>query len=132
MRWKPELASAPEEPAVPSEDVALRDRISSDLQARGVVLPAADVLAGRVATDLEGEQDVDYARILDGVALGFRAQSTLAEDLSRSATDLQEIERLMSSFAGELTKLDEVLEVLAAYLRRMRTASPGSGSRMLH
>lgn len=132
MRWKPELASAPEEPAVPSEDVALRDRISSDLQARGVVLPAADVLAGRVATDLEGEQDVDYARVLDGVALGFRAQSTLAEDLSRSATDLQEIERLMSSFAGELTKLDEVLEVLAAYLRRMRTASPGSGSRMLH
>ena len=27
--------------------------------------------------------------------------------------------RLMGSFAGELTKLDEVLEVLAAYLRRM-------------
>ena len=132
MRWKPELANAPEEPTLPSEDVALRNRISSDLQARGVVVPAADVLAGRVVTDLEGEQDEDYARILDGVALGFRAQSTLAEDLSRSATDLQEIERLMSSFAGELTKLDEVLEVLAAYLRRMRTASPGSGSRILH
>ena len=132
MRWKPELTSAPEEPPAPSEDVALRDRISSDLQARGVVVPAADVLAGRVATDLEGERDDDYARILDGVALGFRAQSNIVDDLSRSATDLQEIERLMSSFAGELTKLDEVLEVLAAYLRRMRTASPGSGSRILH
>ena len=132
MRWKPELANAPREPAVRSENAALRDRVSSDLQARGGAGPAADVLAGLVARDLEVQNKHDCVRILDGVALGFRARSTITEDRSRSAKDLQEIERLMSSFAGELTKLDEVLEVLAAYLRRMRTASSGSGSRILH
>ena len=36
---------------------------------------------------------------------------------------LQELERLMGGFAGELTKLDELLEVLAAYVKRMRTSS---------
>ena len=94
--------------------------------------PAADVRAGRVADDLKGKSPNDYAGTLDAVALGFRAQSTLTDDLSQNAADLQEIERLMGSFAGELTKLDEVLEVLAAYLRRMRTALPAGASTILH
>ena len=47
---------------------------------------------------------------------------------------IQELERLMSSFAGELSKLDESLEVLAAHLRRMRTQmdGPGRPGRTLH
>lgn len=132
MRWKPELANAPQGPAVSSENTARRDQISSELQARGVASAAADMLAVRVAPELELLDENDRARILDGVALGLRVQSAIVEDLNRSAVDLQEIERLMGSFAGELTKLDEVLEVLAAYLRRMRTASPGEASKILH
>lgn len=132
MRWKPDLVESAREPAAPPERAALRERISSDLQIRGVSAPAADVVAGHVAGELEGQNPHDYARTLDGVALGLRTQSTLTDDLSQNAADRQEIERLMSSFAGELTKLDEVLEVLAAYLRRMRTASPASSSTILH
>lgn len=132
MRWKPEPANAPQESAVRSEDVVLRDRVSGDLQARGVAASDAEVLADRVVQDLSGRTREDYDKILDGVAIGLRIQTGISQDLSRSATDLQEIERLMSSFAGELTKLDEVLEVLAAYLRRLRTASPAAGSQILH
>ena len=132
MRSKLDLADAAPESAVRSQVDGLRERISSELQARGVSAPAADVLAGRVADDLKGKSPNDYAGTLDAVALGFRAQSTLTDDLSQNAADLQEIERLMGSFAGELTKLDEVLEVLAAYLRRMRTALPAGASTILH
>ena len=43
---------------------------------------------------------------------------------------LQEIERMMHAFAGELCKLDETLDVLSAYVRRMRTSSSSrSGAR---
>ena len=105
-------------------DVSLRDRISSDLQTRGVPAAAADLLAVHVAREAEGHEPA--SGVLDGAALGYRAQNAVSEDLARSAVDLQEIQRLMSSFAGELLKLDEVLEVLAAYLRRMRTAVPSS------
>jgi hypothetical protein len=107
------------------------DSISADLQARGVAAPTADVLAERVGREVAPDQE-GYAAVLDGIALGFRAQNAIAGELAQSASELQEIERLMSSFAGELTKLDEVLEVLAAYLRRMRTAAPPLGTRLLH
>ena len=110
----------------------LRERVSRDLQLRGLSASAADALAESVACNVEGQSPHDYARTLDGVALGLRVQSRLTDDLSKNATDLQEIERLMTSFAGELNKLDEVLEVLAAYLRRMRTVSPARRSTILH
>jgi hypothetical protein len=115
-----------------SQDEALPDRICSDLQSRGLAAPAAGLLAEQVAAGLVGQSEEDYARTLDSLVLGFRAQCSVGEHPSSREADLQEIERLMSSFAGELTKLDEVLEVLAAYLRRMRTACPGGSSTILH
>ena len=104
------------------QEVTLRDRISVDLQSRGVPSAAADLLAVNVVHEVAGREP-DGA-ILDGAALGFRAQNAVSKELAQSAVDLQEIQRLMSSFAVELTKLDEVLEVLAAYLRRMRSTVP--------
>jgi hypothetical protein len=106
------------------QDATPRDRISADLQSRGVPAAVADLLAAQVEREVDGSEWDDA--ILDGAALGFRAQHAVSEELAKSAVDLQEIQRLMSSFAGELSKLDEVLEVLAAYLRRMRTAVPAS------
>ena len=123
MRRKSEISS-PKRHEAPIEEANLCDRISGDLQSRGVPGAAADLLAVHVAREVDGHEP--DAAILDGAALGYRAQDAVSEDLARSAVDLQEIQRLMSSFAGELTKLDEVLEVLAAYLRRMRTAVPPS------
>jgi hypothetical protein len=131
MGWKPEPDERAAAPVPPQRENALRDGISADLQVRGVVAPAAEALAGHLVRQLDG-RDHERAVLLDGVALGFCAQDAVAEQLARSAGELQEIERLMSSFAGELSKLDEVLEVLAAYLRRMRTASPLSSARLLH
>ena len=131
MGWKPEPGDRAARPDRGEQQDALRDGISADLQTRGVVAPAADALAGHLARQIDGRGD-ERAALLDGVALGFRAQDAIAEQLARSAGELQEIERLMSSFAGELSKLDEVLEVLAAYLRRMRTASPTASTRVLH
>jgi hypothetical protein len=130
MRWKPGTVSSTESP-IRDRDVEREDRISADLQARGVSSAAADVLAGQMVEKLS-HGDETYDSTLDGVAIGLRAQDTISEELTRSAGELQEIERLMSCFAGELSKLDEVLEVLAAYLRRMRTTAPATGSRILH
>lgn len=132
MRWKPELAKAAVGPVEAREDLALPERLSAELQDRGLPAAAADMLVARLQPELDGRAPAELQATLDGVALGFRAQSSLETDLARSAGELQEIERLMGSFAGELTKLDEVLEVLAAYLRRMRTTVPASGSQILH
>ena len=125
MRSKPEVIKGAASRAESSEDIALHDRLSADLQSRGLSVAAADMLVSRVLTDLEGRSGSGLEATLDGVALGFLAQAGVAGEL-------QEIERLMGSFAGELSKLDEVLEVLAAYLRRMRTTADASGSRILH
>jgi len=132
MRRKPGLENAAPGPSACSPREALRERVSRDLQMRALSAAAADALAERVACEVEGQNPHDYERTLDGVALGFRVQGGLADDLSQNSADLQEIERLMTSFAGELNKLDEVLEVLAAYLRRMRTVSPARRSTILH
>jgi hypothetical protein len=45
--------------------------------------------------------------------------------------DLEEIHHLLDGFADELRKLDEALEVLAAYLVRLQLQSP-LGDRTLH
>ena len=63
------------------------------------------------------------ARLLDGVALGCAALTGSSQGLEDSYRELREMERLMGAFSGELSKLDEILEVLAAYARRMRDNS---------
>jgi hypothetical protein len=113
------------------QGVTPRDRVRADLEARGVDASASEMLAGRVIAAFELGSE-GYAALLDGVALGFGRHSDLGAQLDKGASDLQEIERLMGSFASELSKLDEVLEVLAAYLRRMRTAAPPARDRLLH
>ncbi|MBW2273590.1 MAG: hypothetical protein JRG96_09985 [Deltaproteobacteria bacterium] len=111
---------------------ALWRRIRRDLEARGV---AAD-LAGELARHLEvrivaGGHD-RYDSLLDGAALASRAQCDADTKAERNSRDLQEVERMMSAFAEELSKLDETLEVLAAYVRRMRTSSGPRPDPTLH
>jgi hypothetical protein len=136
MRFKGSLVAAGQakvgsEEESAASDVERRDGIRTDLEARGVDPVAAESLAQSLCQELDRNGEA-YDAALDGVALGFRAQDVIAEQLAKSAGDLQEIERLMGSFASELSKLDEVLEVLAAYLRRLRTAAPANGDRILH
>jgi hypothetical protein len=47
-------------------------------------------------------------------------------------SEVREVERLLGAFSGELGKLDEVLEVLAAYAQRMRTKPAKKAAHTLH
>ena len=56
----------------------------------------------------------------------------VVSDLTTMQRELRQLERLMGWFATELRKLDEVLEVLAAYARRMRSSASDGGKQLLH
>ncbi|HET6304749.1 MAG TPA: hypothetical protein VFG80_08200 [Myxococcota bacterium] len=51
---------------------------------------------------------------------------------ARAAAELDELQRLMAGFAGELRKLEEALRILDAYLARMRTQTGSSRGHTLH
>lgn len=127
MSGKPEIESrrAPARRRL----AASRGKIGADLQARGIDAPLADRLARQVARQLEGRDAAAYEATLDGIALALCATTIEPECSAGTGSNLQEVERLMGAFATELGKLDEVLEVLAAYLRRMRVASVDSDGR---
>ena len=120
------------------------DGIRAELESRGVSASVSGPVAARLESRLEIGDDraetsattpVDsYELLLDGVADALRvldANSLMdvpgREDLSPEP-DLQEIERLMAAFVGELSKLDEVLGVLNAHVERMRSARSESGA----
>jgi hypothetical protein len=46
--------------------------------------------------------------------------------------DVEELQRLMRGFAGELRKLEEGLRILSAYVTRMRHRSESGEERTLH
>ena len=72
--------------------------------------------------------------LLEGARLTFAAQAAEQASVERNLREVKEVERLLGAFTGELEKLDEVLEVLAAYAQRMRTkpAKPKPARRTLH
>jgi hypothetical protein len=51
---------------------------------------------------------------------------------TRAVAELDELQRLMAGFAGELRKLEEALRILDAYLARMRTQTASSHGQTLH
>jgi len=138
MRWKWEAAKAGTRVAIESErpereGVASRHaRIRTDLESRGIASEHCDALSRRIEARLAAVGPDAYGSLLEGVAVAYGVQGEAGEQVDQSLRELQEIERLMGAFAGELSKLDEVLEVLAAYVRRMRTNSPVRDERLFH
>ena len=51
---------------------------------------------------------------------------------AKTAAELDELQRLMTGFAGELRKLEEALRTLDAYVARMRTQTASSLGHTLH
>lgn len=51
---------------------------------------------------------------------------------AQSERDVEEIQRLMRGFAGELRKLEEGLRILNAYVTRMRSRADTDGPHTLH
>ena len=70
--------------------------------------------------------------LIEGAALAVDVQAEAHADVERNMRDVREVERLLGAFSGELEKLDEVLEVLAAYAQRMRAKPAKTSRRTLH
>ena len=96
--------------------------LAHDLRERGVTDTDARSLAEQLAGQLQAQSRGGRKAFVEGVASGWHATSEARARLERTVSDIKEVERLMGAFTGELSKLDEVLEVLAAYVRRMRSS----------
>lgn len=97
------------------------ERIQRDLEQRGV---APDLSASisrrleRVACDLAPEA---YEALLSGVVAACAPGGPRLGELRRTVADLDEVHRLMKDFARELSKLEEALGTLTAYVTRLRS-----------
>lgn len=111
-------------PAEPDGDAsAALEQIQRELERRGVSpefsCEVARALAPFVAELSPGSHDA----VLSGVRLAYGVHVRSIEALRKGVGELDEIQRLMGAFAPELQKLDEALEVLAAYVARLRSES---------
>lgn len=108
------------------------ERIRQDLESLGVSRGFSAPVAERIA-GLAGElDDHTYSAILDGVAVAFDAHRSDCRAIEDRSRDLDEIQRLMHGFAGELRKLEEGLRIVSAYVLRMHSKARGDSGRMLH
>jgi hypothetical protein len=58
--------------------------------------------------------------------------SALAGSTEKTTAELDELQRLMAGFAGELRKLEEALRILDAFVARMRSQTASSRGQTLH
>ena len=104
------------------------DSWEARLVEEGVSLEWAARLAQRLAP-LQRELGIASSEsLIRGAVAAVEIQAEAQAHVERNMRDVREVERLLGAFSGELEKLDEVLEVLAAYAQRMR-AQPNRGPR---
>ena len=115
--------------ASPVRDV---DEIRAALERRGVSAAFSAALAEGISDQVERLDPAAYSAMLDGAAAALELHQSTQDQLTRSLRGLKEVERMMGAFSGELSKLDEVLGVLAAYVRRMKSSGTGTSDRVLH
>jgi len=107
--------------------------IADALLSRGVAREFSDTLSPRLEARFASLDSPSRDVVLDAVAMSFVLQQEKSRELARSLKGLKEVERMMGAFSGELSKLDEVLDVLSAYVRRMRSSgSAETMDRILH
>lgn len=108
-----------------SEAERLEQRVHGDLESRGIVGAEAARLAKLIVARLLREGPDGYEDLVAGVQIVHHARADLASELADSYREQRQLARLMDGFTTELGKLDETLEVLSAYVRRMRTSEDG-------
>jgi len=107
--------------------------ISAALLGRGASREFGESISEQLEPRLAALDPEACDAVLDGVAMAFVMQQEKNHQLARSLKGLREVERMMGAFSGELSKLDEVLEVLSAYVRRMRSSGGSEAAdRVLH
>jgi len=121
-------------------------RIRSDLMDRDIAAPLCDSIARELVARARFDSLTHeaYEAMIEGAVLACGARAPQPSEVVPSDQEdpsrVREIERMMEAFAGELHKLDESLEVLSAYVQRMRKApqpdrepeSPHRGRQTLH
>ena len=112
--------------------VEFQERVRRDLESLGVSSEFSLPVAERIAALADEVDEPTYSAVLDGVAVAFDAHRTGCEALEDRGRDLDEIQRLMHGFAGELRKLEEGLRIVSAYVLRMHDKARGERGRMLH
>jgi hypothetical protein len=151
-RLEEELVLAEPELQKLEEEVVEFERLEGvrdDLVRRGLSEEQSEVISMQLCESIDCGtiSDVQYDALIDGAVLATNAVhgASSAMDLclgaqgagdGASVTHVREIERMMQGFAGELEKLDESLEVLSAYVRRMRKSPAAElearGAKTLH
>ena len=99
------------------------DRVRGDLEARGVASDLATTLALQLCQRQRCEELTlgQYESLIDGASVASGVHIETTGDPSEGIDRVRDIERMMQAFSSELSKLDENLEVLSAYVRRMRS-----------
>ena len=105
------------------EGTALEE-VEVDLVRRGVSVEAARRAACRIERQLRGLPSETAGFVLDGAALVLSSGSDLPGIAAAEIREGLVVRRLVSDFARELQKLDEIVKVLNAYLCRIQ--SPGN------
>lgn len=113
-----------------SEAERLELRVHGDLKLSGIVGVEATRLSKSIVARLLREGPDGYEDIVAGVQMVHHARSDLASELADAYREQRQLARLVDGFTSELGKLDETLEVLSTYVRRMRTR--GDGKQTLH
>lgn len=110
----------------------LERRVRGDLEDHGITGCEAARLAEALTARLLERGPEGYEDLVAGAQMVSQVRLDLSSDLGDSHRELRQLERLMGGFATELRKLDEVLEVLGAYMRRMRESASDNGRETLH
>ena len=135
-----DLASGRNESALRQGGVGAREmsepRRVEDWEARLVDEGVSKEWAPRLARRLEPLHRThgrgSSSALVSAAVAAVQLQAEAQANVERNMRDVKEVERLLGAFSGELEKLDEVLEVLAAYAQRMRTQPARKPPHTLH
>jgi hypothetical protein len=107
-------------------------RVRADLERHGIAPELAQRLADRITAVVSHLPSDQYSAVLSGVAAAYGAPVDEGDGSPQSSGDIAEIQRLLHGFADELGKLEEGLQILSAYVHRMRDRSSDDRDRILH
>ena len=114
--------------AIVAQSGRRRSRIRADLESKGVAPEFSQPVADRLADIAPDFSSGEYEAVLDGVAAAYGVHQ---RDFD-AAGDVNEIQRLMDGFTGELRKLEEGLQILSAYVHRIQTRATRGNAATLH
>ena len=124
MRTKPENREARASTATAGDTVAdERESLRTALRGGGLGPSIAESLAAALFERWSAANASEREALLEGAMLAARSAGAAAPVDRDLETDVREVERMLGAFASELEKMDEVLDVLAATVGRMRSVT---------